>query len=66
MITSIARMNGILYSVEDEVFLEMISDKNKYIQSIVAAFNFIMTAIDQLIFMIISDVRNCKKLNGLQ
>ena len=66
MITSIARMNGILYDVEDEVFLEMISDKNKYIQSIVAAFNFIMTAIDQLIFMIKSDVRNCKKLNELQ
>jgi hypothetical protein len=36
MITSIARMNGILYAVEDEVFLEMIAIEA--VQSIVGSY----------------------------
>jgi len=66
MVTSVARMNGIMYTIEDEIFLEMISDKNKYIQSIVAAFKFLMTAIDQLLYDIKSDVRAIEKLHGIE
>jgi len=62
MLTSIARINSTLSNVDDERFLDIINNKNKYIQSIIHAFNFILQSVDFINFNMKKDVKQMIRL----
>ncbi len=62
MLTSIARINSTLNNVDDERFLDIINNKNKYIQSIIQAFNFILQSVDFINLNMKKDVKQMIRL----
>ena len=64
ILTSVAKINSTLSTVEDERFLDIINNKNKYIQAIIQAFNFIMQSVDFININMKKDVNEMIKLSA--
>ena len=64
ILTSVAKINSTLSTVEDERFLDIINNKNKYIQAIIQAFNFIMQSVDFININMKKDVKEMIKLSA--